>query len=84
MRKMIGATALAALMTAGAVPAVQAMEMEFNMLTGAVYHALKSEGFDTTNIDKLTLSEIAQIKLLLNQDDMGNNARSAIERILED
>ena len=83
MKPMFGAAALAALLTAATVPVAGAMEMETNMLTGAVYNALKSKGFDTSNIDQLTLSEIAQIKLLLDNDEMGNNTRGAVERILE-
>lgn len=84
MKTTLTALALgAAIATSGAM-SVSAMDMEFNMLTGAVYNALKSNGFDTSNIDKLTLEEIAQIKVLLEGDDMGNAARTRIEKILSD
>ena len=82
MKKSMTAFALAAALTTVGVASASAMEMEFNMRTGAVYNALKSQGIDTTNIDTLTLSEIAEIKGLLEGDDMGNAAKSRIENIL--
>ncbi len=84
MKTTLKALALgAALATTGGIAAT-AMETEFNMLTGAVYNALKSNGFDTSNIDTLTLSEIAEIKGLLEGDDMGNAARHRINKILDE
>ena len=83
-------TKLVALATATAIsfavvaPAANAMEMEFNMLTGAVYNALKAEGFDTTNIDQLTLGEVALIKALLEEDGMTSSTRGRIEKILSE
>ena len=82
MKTALSALALAATVATFGATASSAMEMEFNMLTGAIYNALKAEGFDTTNIDSLTLSEIAQIKGLLEGDDMGNAARERIEKFL--
>jgi hypothetical protein len=79
---MLSAVALAASMAVGSVPAAQAMEMEFNMLTGAVYNALKSKGFDTDKIDQLTLSEIAEINFLLSDGDMEGGGRQRINLIL--
>ena len=82
MKTTLKALALgAAVATTGAVTA-SAMEMEFNMLTGAVYNALKQNGFDTTNIDNLTLADIAEIKFLLEGGDMGNPQRAKINQIL--
>lgn len=59
------------------------MEQGFNMLTGAVYNALSREGFDTTNIDKLSLAEIALIRQFLSAD-MGGNERQQVQKILDD
>ena len=82
MKKSMTALALATALGVAAAAPVSAMDMEFNMLTGAVYNALKAQGFDTSNIDSLTLNEIAQIKSLLEGDDMGNAARARINKIL--
>jgi hypothetical protein len=53
------------------------------MLTGAVYNALSRQGFDTTNINKLSLSDIALIRQFLSAD-MGGNARQQVQKILDD
>lgn len=81
--RIITAAALAALTLGVAAHAQEdpAMGQGFNMLTGAVYNSLSAQGFDTSNIDKLTLSEIAQIRSLLT--DMGNSERQRIELILD-
>lgn len=83
--RMITAAAFTAL-TLGAAAHAQsedvAMSQGFNMLTGAVYNALSHQGFDTTNINELTLAEIATIRTLLN-DEMGTNARQRVQAILD-
>jgi len=81
---IITAAALAALTLGVAAHAQEDPEMRqgFDMLTGAVYNALNSRGFDTSNINSLSLSEIAQIRNLLT-DDMDNSERQRIELILE-
>ena len=81
MKKSMTALVLAAALTGVGATSVSAMDMEFNMLTGAVYNALKAEGFDTSNIDKLTLAEIAQLKTLLQGGDDNPN-RTVINGIL--
>lgn len=82
MKTSLTALALAASLAVPAATAVSAMDMEFNMLTGAVYNALKAEGFDTSNIGSLTLTEIAEIKSLMDGAEMGNATRVRIEAIL--
>ena len=84
MSKTLRAIALGAVLATTGAVSTSAMEQEFNMLTGAVYNALKLNGFDTAKIDTLTLSEIAEIKNLLEGDDMGNAARSRINKILDE
>jgi hypothetical protein len=76
--------ALATAATITLAPAVQAqtMEMEFNMLTGAVFNALQSRGISTENIDELTLAEIATIRNLLNSGDNEGQITQRIEQIL--
>ncbi len=82
--RIITAAALTALTLGVAAQAQEdpAMSQGFNMLTGAVYNALNAQGFDTSNINELSLSEIAQIRSLLT-DDMDNSERQRIELILD-
>lgn len=82
--RIITAAALTALTLGVSAHAQEdpAMSQGFSMLTGAVYNALNSQGFDTTNINNLSLSEIAQIRNLLT-GDMGNSERQRIELILD-
>ena len=78
--------ALATAATITLAPAVQAqtMEMEFNMLTGAVFNALQSRGLPTDNIQELSLSEIATIRNILNSDESEGQQTQRIETILQD
>lgn len=71
----LGLTALA--------PAVSAQSMAeaASMLTQSVESALRVEGFDTANIDNLTLSQIAEIKGVL-ESGMTATDRSRIEFLL--
>lgn len=82
--RIITAAALAALTLGVAAHAQEdpAMSQGFNMLTGAVYNALNAQGFDTSNINNLSLSEIAQIRNLLT-GDMDSSERQSIELILD-
>ncbi|MEM6740823.1 MAG: hypothetical protein AAF646_11945 [Pseudomonadota bacterium] len=82
---LAAATAIAlGLGTAGAIAQDDmVMGQGHSMLTGALFNALSAEGFDTSNINNLTLSQVAQIRQLMS-DDMGTTERGRIERILED
>ncbi len=84
MKTMLSAVAIAASVATLSAPAAQAMDMEFNMLTGAVYNALKAQGFDTDKIDTLTLSEIAEINFILSDGDMEGGKRARINQILSE
>lgn len=83
--RIITAAALTALTFGVAAQAQEdpAMGQGFNMLTGAVYNALNARGFDTSNINNLSLAEIAQIRNLLSED-MGSSERQRIELILDE
>ncbi|MEM1429481.1 MAG: hypothetical protein AAGG09_08485 [Pseudomonadota bacterium] len=85
MKATILATATALVLGASVASAQDdaSMGQGFNMLTGAVYNALNAQGFDTENINNLTLSEIATIRRLLTED-MGSSERQRIEKILDD
>jgi len=82
-RKIVALATAAAISLATFAPAVSAMETEFNMLTGAVYNALRSFDLPTDNIENLTLAQIATIKGILDGDDGGGNKKLQIKAILE-
>lgn len=76
MKRNIMALATAsAIAFAAMAPSAQAMENEFNMLTGAIYNAFVTMGLPTDKIQDLSLSEVAQIKNLLEQDGMGSDGQ---------
>ncbi|NNE80536.1 MAG: hypothetical protein HKN18_09710 [Silicimonas sp.] len=52
-----------------------------NMLTAAVGLSLDSEGYDTSNVCHLSVSDLALIKSLLTEEGMGT--RSRIQNILD-
>ena len=69
-RKLIALATVASISAASLAPvAVNAMGMEFNMLTGAVFNELRSRSIPPDNIDSLSLSQIAVIKSILDSDD---------------
>jgi len=82
-RKIIALVTAATISLAAAAPAVHAMGMEFNMLTGAVYNALKSRGLPTDNIDTLTLSQIATIKDIVDSDASEGQKNQRIKAVLD-
>ncbi|QIE41303.1 hypothetical protein [Meridianimarinicoccus aquatilis] len=63
-------------------PASQAMEQELDMLTQSVVNALRVEGFDTSNVENLTLGQVAEIKGVM-ESGMTATDRSKIERLLD-
>lgn len=84
MKNRIAALAtVAALSLTALAPAVSAQSMSEagSMLTQAVANALRVEGFDTANIENLTLSQIAEIKGVL-ESGMTATDRSKIEALL--
>ncbi|MEO0918524.1 MAG: hypothetical protein AAFY31_16325 [Pseudomonadota bacterium] len=70
MTRNIIALATVAMLSLGAVAPAVAMENEHNMLVGAVFNEVKRLNLDTSNIDKLTLREIAEIRSALSGDSM--------------
>jgi len=81
-RKFAALATVATLTLTGMAPAVSAMDMEFNMLTGAVFNELRARGLPTENIDKLTLGQIAIIKGILDGDDGEGKKTQNIRAIL--
>lgn len=76
------ALATAATLSLAPVAQAQTMEMEFNMLTGAVFNALQSMGLPTDNIQNLSLSQIAQIRNIMSSDDSEGQKTQRIEQII--
>ena len=82
-RKLIALVTAATISLAAVAPAAQSMEMEFNMLTGAVFNALKSHDLPTDTIDGLTLNQIGQINAIENDDSIPeSNKKQQIEAIM--
>jgi len=82
-RKFTALAAAAALSLTLAAPAANAMQQEFNMLTGAVYNSLSQMGLPTDNIQNLTLSEIAQIQLILTGGGSDGTKKNQVQAILK-
>jgi hypothetical protein len=83
-RKLVALLTAATISMAAAAPSfAQAMGMEFNMLTGAVYNALKSRGLPTDGMDGLTLNQVGQIRAILDDDSLSEtNQTQRIQAIL--
>lgn len=84
MIRKLAATALAATLTFGAAAPVVAMDQELNMLMGAIYFEVKGLGLDPTNIDKLTVSQLAQIKAITSSSNDDQGAKFQVKQILEE
>ncbi len=82
MKRTICALAAAAAMFTASAPAVTAMQSEMMMLTGAIYHELRSRGLPTEGIMDLTLSEVARLQQVLSSGDSAGEMKSQAERIL--
>lgn len=80
-RNILALATASAIAFAALAPSAQAMENEFNMLTGAIYNEFVAMGLPTDKINELSLAEVAEIKNLLEGDGMG--ADSKIKLILE-
>jgi hypothetical protein len=59
------------------------VSMGQSMLTGALFNNLRAGGHSTNGIEKLTLSEVALLNSLLNDDDMQNGATGQIKLIFD-
>ena len=82
-RKLVALVTAATISLAAAAPAVHAMGMEFNMLTGAVYNALKTHGVATDGVDSLTLNQIGQIRSIVDDDGIPeSNKKQRIQAIV--
>jgi len=80
----LAAAATAATLTIGAAAPVAAMDQELNMLMGAIYFEVKNLGLDPTNIDKLTVSQLAQIKAITSSSNDDQGAKFQVKQILEE
>ena len=66
-RNILALATASAIALAALAPSAQAMENEFNMLTGAIYNSFVSMGLPTDKIQDLSLSEAGQIKVILDR-----------------
>ena len=74
-RNILALATASAIALAALAPSAQAMETEFNMLTGAIYNSFVAMGLPTDKIHELSLSEVAEIKSLLTEDGMGSDSK---------
>ena len=81
-RKIIALATATMISLTAAAPAVHAMGMEFNMLTGAVFNELRTRGLPTEGIHDLTLGQLAQIKAIVDGDDGEGNKTQRIRAIM--
>ena len=79
----LAAAATAATLTIGAAAPVVAMDQELNMLMGAIYFEVKNLGLDPTNIDQLTVSQLAQIKAITSSSNDDQGAKFQVKQILD-
>ena len=83
MKRTMTAFVTATALSMAAVPPVQAMEMEFNMLTGAVHNAFVQLNLPTERVHDLTLSQIGQIMAVINDQQANGIQKSRIQAILD-
>ena len=79
MKLKLIALATAATMTFGAV---NAMEVEHQMITDAVYNVLDQLNVDTANVGDLTLNQIAQIRAIVGGEESESEKRQRVEAII--
>lgn len=85
MTRNVIALATAAVISLGAVAPLQAMNEEHNQLVNAVIADLNRLDVDVSNIDALTLGDIARLKQLLSGESMSEAAqKNAVRRILDE
>ena len=80
----LAAVATAAALTIGSTAPAVAMDQELNMLMGAIYFEVKNLGLDPTNIDQLTVSQLAQIKAITSSSNDDQGAKFQVKKILEE
>jgi len=85
MTRNVIALAAATMLTLGAAAPLHAMDEEHTQLVNAVIADLNSLDVDLTNIDALTLGDIARLKQLLSGENMSEAAqKNAVRRILDE
>jgi len=83
MKRTIGTLATIATLSLGFAGSAFAMQDELNMLTGSVYNSLRSMDLPTDNIGNLTLEQITQIQVFINQEE-GMGRIQQIKKILSE
>ncbi len=84
MISKLAAAATAATLTFGAAAPAAAMDQELNMLMGAIYFEVKSLGLDPTNIDQLTVNQLARIKAITSSSNDDQGAKFQVKKILDE
>lgn len=85
MTRNVIALATAAVISLGAVAPLQAMDQEHSQLVNAVIADLNRLDVDASNVDALTLGDIARLKQLLSGESKSEAAqKNAVRRILDE
>ena len=84
MTGKFSAAAMALALTFGATAPVVAMDQELNMLMGAIYFEVKNLGLDPTNIDQLTVHQLARIKAITSSSNDDQGAKFQVKQILDE
>lgn len=79
MTRKLASLATAAIVSVSAVPAAHAMEMELNMLTGAIYNALRAYNISADEMMSLTLSQVGQIKGCMGSGESEGEIKACIQ-----
>jgi len=82
VKALIVASAMALPMTAAPVAAQDTLSMGQSMLVGSLVNSLTRMGIPTDNINNLTLSQIAEIRFILEEDMATNQQAERIRSIL--
>lgn len=83
MKSKMMALATAAALTIGAPVMAQDIDMGYNMLTGAIYNSLAIRGLPTDGISSLTLTQIAQIKAILDSGESDSDIDQRVTAIMK-
>lgn len=81
--QMMAIATVAALALAAPAAAQSTANQGYDMLTGALFNAFTSMGIETDQLGELSLSQIAQIKDVLDGDVSDGNKKARIEAILD-
>jgi len=82
--KLMNAALVATLLATGGMAQAQSMGQGYDMLTTALMNDFERMGISTDTLDNLTLSQVAEIKQVVESDAGDTQKKGRIEAILRD